>query len=270
MPFINNQKFNEIRNAAKNNNPKALEIMQVMQKNGSQDDINRLIDSYYGIETPLQQPQPQLQQQPAEENIPLSEPQEVPDITELLDGETDGLFDENDIDYEDFSTFLNNKKRDNLRAKKNLDYFSAFDPQGRNNYVEAKKEAYKSKFGDKVHDIERKYDDYDKALGLYVQGVNDSLDDDLGFDANQVDGAYNEIIGNNSIMHSFGRHWDNVDTSHIIDDLKQMCAQYGKKNILAALNTIKNDNVNYRNYQLGKINQEVDRYDKILDKTLIK
>ena len=135
MPFINNQKCNEIRNAAKSNNPKALEIMQAMQKNGSQDDINRLIDSYYGIETPLQQPQPQLQQQPAEENIPLSEPQEVPDITELLDGETEGLFDENDIDDEDFSTFLNNKKRDNLRAKKNLDYFSAFDPQGRKKLI---------------------------------------------------------------------------------------------------------------------------------------
>ena len=77
---------------------------------------------------------------------------------------------------------------------------------------------------------------------------------------------YNDIMDNNGIMHSFGRHWDDVDTAHVIDDLKILVEKYGKKNVLAALNVLKTDNGNFRDYRLGQINEEVERYNKSLDK----
>ena len=51
-------------------------------------------------------------------------------------------------------------------------------------------------------------------------------------------------------------------------DLKQLVVKYGKKNVLAALNVLKTDNNNYRDYRIGQINEEVERYNKSLDKIL--
>ena len=94
------------------------------------------------------------------------------------------------------------------------------------------------------------------------------LDDSVEIDVNTMGNAYDEIMDNNGIMHSFGRHWDEVDTGHVIDDLKHLVAKYGKKNVLAALNVLKTDNSNFRDYRLGQINEEVERYNKSLDKIL--
>ena len=316
MAFLNNKKFSEIYNASKNNDEKALMIMQAYRKGGNQEDLDRLVNDYYAIpnvepvvnediqemQVETEQPinnvenvEPQQEIEKAQEietpQIDSVEPQvEIPqvgepqmieqpmaepapqlcDISELLDNECDGLFDENEIDDIDFATFLGNKRRDNNRAKKNIDYFTSFDADGRAKWVQAKKDNYKLKFGDKLHDIDRQFNDYDKSIDLYTQNINDSLVDELDFNNDNVGNAYNDIMDNNGIMHSFGRHWDNVDTEHIVNELKDMCAKYGKKNVLGALNLIKSDNSNYKDYRLGQINNEVERYNKALDKALIK
>ena len=44
--------------------------------------------------------------------------------------------------------------------------------------------------------------------------------------------------------------------------------KYGKKNVVAALNTLKSDNDNYRNHRNGEINGEISRYKSSLAKLL--
>ncbi len=285
MPFLNNAKFKEIRTAAGNGDEKAKMVLQALRQ-GGQEDVDRLVQEYYSIPTqdmndvPIQT---EMESAPLENNIESNattvqagevEPGSegtvpaVEDLTDVLDKETEGLFDENEIEPMDFSKFLNNKRRDGLRAKKNSDYFKAFNHDSVSNYVNAKKENYKSKFADSLHDIEKQFDDYDKSIDRYTQGVNDLLDDGVEIDTNVAGDAYNEIMDNNGIMHSFGRHWDDDDTNHVIEDLKKLVAQYGKKNVIAALNVLKTDNGNFRDYKLGQINEEVERYNKSLDKLL--
>ena len=282
MPFLNNSKFKELRTAAGEGNEKAQMVLQALRQ-GKQEDVDRLVQDYYSI--PQVEATPAVEEQnivsneasvPVEENIqPVEEnanmadsvPQ-IEDLTDVLDKETDGLFDENEIEQIDFAKFLGNKRRDGMRAKKNAEYFSAFNPESRANYIEKKKNDYKSKFGDSLHDIDRQFTDYDKSIDRYTQGVTDMLDDEVEMNVDVMGNAYDEITDNNGIMHSFGRFWDDVDTGHVIDDLKALVAKYGKKNVLAALNVLKNDNSNYRDYRLGQINEEVERYNKSLDKIL--
>ena len=286
MPYLNNNKFKEIRTAAGEGNEKAKMVLQALRQ-GKQEDVDRLVGDYYSIpqqdmnEVPVQtelesnpmENTPEAIEQPIQagmeqENTDLGAEPVIEDLTEVLDKETDGLFDENEISQISFSDFLGNKRRDGLRAKKNADYFKAFNPESLSNYVTSKKDSYKAKFGDSLHDIDRQFKDYDKSIDLYSQGINDMLDDDVAIDTNVANDAYNDIMDNNGIMHSFGRHWDEDDTSHVIDDLKSLVAKYGKKNVLAALNVLKTDNGNFRDYRLGQINEEVERYNKSLDKML--
>lgn len=285
MAFLKNNQLREIRTAANDGNEKAKMVLQAFRK-GNQDDVDRLVGDYYSIPQQSMNDVPaqtELQENPMENtpetvetpiqagmeeaNIAESIP-EIEDLTDVLDKETDGLFDENEIDPIDFSKYLSNKRRDGLRAKKNSEYFSAFNPESRANYVAKKKDDYKAKFGDSLHDIDRQFQDYDKSIDRYVQGVNDLLDDEQEVDISITGNAYDDIMDNNGIMHSFGRHWDDEDTNHVIEDLKGLVAQYGKKNVLAALNILKTDNANFRDYKLGQINEEVERYNKSLDKIL--
>lgn len=286
MPYLNNVKFKEIRTAAGDGNEKAKMVLQALRQ-GKQEDVDRLVEDYYSIpqqemnEVPVQTEldvnpmknspeavEDTVQAGLEEQRADLGSEPVVEDLTEVLDKETDGLFDENEISQISFSDFLGNKRRDGLRAKKNSDYFKAFNPEAMTNYLNSKKDKYKAKFGDSIHDIDRQFADYDKSIDLYSQGVNDLLDDDVEIDVNTTGSAYDEIMDNNGIMHSFGRYWDNVDTGHVIDDLRALVEKYGKKNVLAALNVLKNDNNNYRDYRLGQINEEVERYNKSLDKII--
>lgn len=282
MPYLNNAKFKEIRTAANDGNEKAKMVLQALRQ-GKQDDVDRLVGDYYAVPqqdandvpTDLQEnidTKTEQISEPVQNAEPISDDlgsvPEVEDLTEVLDKETDGLFDENEIDSIDFSKYLSNKRRDGLRTKKNAQYFSAFNPESRANYIAKKKDAYKSKFGDSLHDIDRQFNDYDKSLDRYIQGVNDMLDDEQDVDINVSNNAYDEIMDNNGIMHSFGRYWDDIDTSHVVEDLKGLVAKYGKKNVLAALNVLKSDNANFKDYKLGQINEEVERYNKSLDKIL--
>lgn len=285
MPYLNNAKFKEIKTAAQDGNEKAKMVLQALRQ-GQQTDVDRLVQDYYSIpvqdmnDVPIET---ELQDNPmentAEANATTIQAGEVDpgsdvtvpmveDLTDVLDKETDGLFDENEIEPVDFSKFLNNKRRDNMRAKKNSDYFKAFNPESVNNYVNAKKDKYKAKFGDSLHDIEKQFTDYDKSIDRYTQGVSDLLEDNVEINTDVANNAYDDITNNSGIMHSFGRHWDEDDTNNVIEDLKQLVAQYGKKNVLAALNVLKTDNGNFRDYRLGQINEEVERYNKSLDKMI--
>lgn len=275
MPFLNNSKFKEIRQAASNGDEKALMVLQALRQ-GSQEDLDRLVGNYYNI--PNEEPVPEPIEEPVEDSNVMPTPQvdieeqnsipEIEDLTGILDTETDGLFDENEIEPMNFSNYLSNKRRDLNRARKNSDYFKAFNPEGRENYIVKKKNDYKLKFGDSIHDIDRQFKDYNTSIDKYSQGVNDMLDDDVEMSVDTMGKAYDDITENNGIMHSFGRYWDDDDTNHIIEDLSVLVKKYGKKNVISALNILKTDNENYRDYRLGQINEEVERYNKSLDKIL--
>ncbi len=276
MAFINNKKFNEIMKAGKNNDEKALLVLQAYRNGDSQDNIDRLVNDFYAVPSaeptvvePEEAPEMEIETPQVEvEEGDVVKP--ICDISDVLNKECEGLFDENEIEDITFGDYLANKKRDNNRARKNLEYFSGFDLGGRESYVSNKKEAYKNKFDNNVKDIERKFNDYNKSIDGYIQGVTDTLDDDVELDMNQADLSYNDIVDNENVMHSFGRYWDEEDNNSVIEILKALCEKYGKKNVLAALNVLKADNENFKNYKNGQINQEVERYGKALDKALIK
>lgn len=285
MPYINNKKLLEIREQARNGNEKALMILQAMRKNSHQNDIDRLVNDYYAVEEvaepeinldieeelelnegkgEIEQSEPPVELQPEV----LENTNDVVDLTSVLDGEMDGLLDENEIEDTTFSTFLGNKKRDALRSRKGSDYFKAYDMAGRENYYNGKIENYKNKFSDRLKNIERRYNDMDKSIINYSQGVNDMLDDGVDLNMEHAGNAYNELTGNESVMNSFGRHWDDNDNLEVMSYLKELIVKYGKNNVIAALNTLKSDNNNYKDYLNNQVDNEIGRYSKSIEKLL--
>lgn len=279
MPFVNNKKMLEIREAAKGGNEKALMILQAMRKMSPQEDVDRLVEDYYKVETvePMiaqdeADPVPQESlETPAEltpEVVEEAPQNEVIDLTATLDTEMEGLLDENEIEDLSFGDFLGNKKRDGLRGRKNADYFKAYDPEGRANYMQNKVDAYKGKFDGRLKDIERRYNDMNKSLVGYSQGVNDMLDDEAELDMSSVNSAYDELTGNESVMSSFGRHWDENDNMAVMMELKSLIMKYGKKNVMAVLNTLQSDNENYKKYLNNQVDTEIGRYSKSVENLL--
>lgn len=272
MSFINHNKFLEIQEAARGGNEIARQILQAISKNASQGDLDRLVGEYYKVPPVETKTEVETETQPVTEPVVETEEKpiekEVVDISDLLDNELDGLIDENKVEDLSFSDFLENKKRDSLRARKNNEYFKAFDLEGRNNYLTNMKNKYSEKFGDRLHDIDRNFQDIDISLGKYHQSINDLLDDGIDLNMDNASKAYEEIIGNNGITHSWGRYWDDTDTNHVIDDLKVLVGKYGKNNVLAALNTLKNDNTNYKDYRTNQIDTEIGRYSKSIENLL--
>lgn len=283
MAFLNNKKFAEIREAAKNGNEKAAMIMQAMLKNSPQQDVDNLVNDYYNINndiTPLAEPvqetvnvEEEIVNEPVNPMLDEVEPIEaempaVIDLSSSLDAEMEGLLDENELDTISFGDFLANKQRDALRGRKNNDYFKVFDLDGRNNYMQGKIEKYGQKFDNNRRDIEREYADLDKAIGNHMNNVNYMLDDELDLDTNRVGEAYDELIGNEKAMKSFGRHWDAQDGEEINLVLQELVMKYGKKNVMAVLNTLKNDNENYKNFKNNQIDTEVNRYSKSVENLL--
>ena len=306
MAFINNKKYAEIRTAAKDGNEKALLILQAMRKMASQPDVDRLVEDYYKIpeETPAQQPLPQATEPteynvadslPTEEVSPDSEPKDgvltdddlaVADIVseedldnggdvetvnlgeEDIEKDMDGLIDEDEIDDMSFADFLSDKKKNLKRAKKNADYFKMYDDDSRKQYSLNAVDKYKAKFGDLERDIDRRNKDTATALGLYEQSVADSLDDDIELNADNADKAYSDLTDDSGAMHAFGRYWDDDDKANVIEALKVLIGKYGKKNVLAAINTLKSDNENYKSYMHNRIDTEVGKYSKNLENLL--
>ena len=284
MAFINNKKFAEIRNAAKNGDEKALKVLQAMRKMQPQADIDRLVEDYYAIPAPAVEETPET---PAvADDLSLDDTSvvdsvissdiadsdgDVTTITYNLDDITkdmDGLIDEDKVEDMSFSDFLADKKRNMMRARKNADYFKMYDNDSRSKYAADAVAKYKAKFGDLERDIDRRNKDTMTALGMYEQSVGDELDDEVELSADNADKAYSDLIDNSGAMHSFGRYWDEEDKANVITELKALIGKYGKKNVLAAINTLKSDNENYKSYMHNKIDTEVGKYSKNLENLL--
>lgn len=278
MAYLNNNKFREIREAARNGNEKAQMVLQAMLKGGNQEDVSKLADAYYNIdERPvLDDSLTEIHQMPTPEEIPDAEPIQpdagtvpvVEDLTEILDGELEGIITNEEIKDTSFKDFLGNKRTDGLRAKKTADYFRAFDPQGRENYLNSKISGYKDSFNGKLKDINRSYKDLDGSLGMYSDSVNNMLDDGIDLDMNVASEAYDKITDNHDMMLGLGRSHDGEDFEAVVQALDFLVKQYGKKNVIAALNTLRSDNNNYRDFRNNQIDSEIQRYSKSLEKLL--
>lgn len=284
MAFINNKKFAEIRNAAKTGDEKALKVLQAMRKMQPQADIDRLVEDYYAIPAPAVEETPEtpavaddlsLDDASVADSVISSDiadsDGDVTTITYNLDDITkdmEGLVDEDEVEDMSFSDFLADKKRNMMRARKNADYFKMYDNDSRSKYAADAVAKYKAKFGDLERDIDRRNKDTMTALGMYEQSVGDELDDEVELNADNADKAYSDLIDNSGAMHSFGRYWDEEDKANVITELKALIGKYGKKNVLAAINTLKSDNENYKSYMHNKIDTEVGKYSKNLENLL--
>lgn len=292
MAFINNKKMIEIMEAARNGNEKALMILQAMKKGNSQEDVDGLVNDYYNIvndvppidlieESSSIQPEMEIEatSQPTDTED-IDDPQmevdttlqpempEVVDLTELLGSEMEGLLDENDIEELSFNTFLGNKRRDGLRARKNSDYFKAFDLDGRNNYAGNKIAEYGKKFDGNRRNIEREYSDLTNSIDNQINGVNLLLDDDIELNMDTANQAYDDLTQNEGAMSAMSRYWDETDNAQLKEVLQSLVVQYGKKNVMAVLNTLKSDIDNYKNFKNNQIDEEVNRYTKSIEKLL--
>lgn len=291
MAYIDNIKFKEILEASRNGNEKAKMIMQGMRKMSSQEDIDRLVYEYYNVPVeaeevvPVEEPSmdaTEMVEQPEEVTVTdggniaiepeiVSEPEnsgDVVDITDLLKSEMEGLVDEDEFTSVSFTDYLKNKQRDAMRATKNSDYFKAFDMNGRHAYADDMINSYRDRFSGNFRDIERGYADNDKALSLYTQKMTDSLDDGVEFDTDATKGAYGELVGNESAMSSFGRHWDDNDVETVLTALGELSNKYGKANVIAALNVLRGDNEGHRDYLNNMIDTNIGKYTKAIDKLL--
>ena len=281
MAYIPNNKYKEIYKSSKDGNEKALEIIQALRKGNPQEDLDTLLNDYYNLQTntqdipenanlgefeaentEIEQNEP-IEGTPAAEEMPIME-ESAPqmDMTAALDAETDGLFDENDIQGIGFDEFLSNKSKSALRAKKNADYFKSFDPQERQNYMNNKIASYKEKFNGNLSDVERKYNDMAISLDAYSKNVGLMLDDGIDLDMSRTADCYDNLINDKDIMKSFGRYWDENDNQIMNNKLSNLYGKYGKQNLMAALNTLKNDNESYRDFSNNQIDQEISRYSK--------
>lgn len=300
MAYINNGKFKEILSASKDGNEKALMVLQAIRKFEPQETVDQLMNEYYNlssnqllddtqqniqetVENPVESElKDEIQELATTEEVVEDDSVEMPivdgnteetlenpiDLTEILDGELDGLLDENEIEDVDFGTYLKNKSRDGLRARKNSDYFKAYDLEGRTNYLNNKIGAYKEKFNGNLRNIERKYNDVSQSLNNYTQNVKNMLDDDQSLDLTKADSAYKDLTENESVMSSFGRHWDEDDNNVVMEHLNNLIVQYGKQNVLAALNTLTSDNDGYRDYLNNQVDTEIGRYSKSIENLL--
>jgi len=270
MPYIPNNKYKEIYQSSRDGNGKALAIIQALRKGNPQEDLDQLLNAYYDIPAQVQDDVVEdgvVKDDVVEDEIIENEPIEpiedkVIDMASVLDKETEGLFDENEINGIGFDEFLANKSKNTLRGKKNADYFKSFNPQDRANYLNSKIDNYKAKFDGNLSDIERKYNDMVLSLDAYSKDVALMLDDDIDLDMNKTASCYDDLINDKNTMRSFGRFWDQNDNQIMNDKLSSLKDTYGKQNVIAALNTLRNDNDAYRDFSNNQIDQEISRYSK--------
>lgn len=264
MSYIDLKRYKEIKAKAKGGDEKATAIIQHLVKGAPQSDIDRLIDDYYN---PKSNPSNPDSPKPSQTD-PAGPAVTTEDLSSQLDGELDGIIDENDVSDVSFSDYLKKKKSDANRLKKGPDYFKAFDPNGRAQYLADKKGKYGHKFDVKRKDIERNYRDMDGSINQYSKGLSDGVDDGSKLDMDTASKAYDGLVGNEDAMHGFGRSWDSEDSAEVMEALQALCKQYGRANVIAALNTLKNDNKSYHDFRNSQIDTEVNRYGKSLDKLL--
>lgn len=191
-----------------------------------------------------------------------------PDITGDLDRELDGLIDIDEISDYSFGDYLGTKRKNANRAKKNAAYFKAFDQAGRDSYLSKKKEEYARGLDGKLRDADRHYNDIDMAMGEYDKMVTDMPDDDAEIDVSVASSAYDDLTGDEATMGAFGRGWDAQDNESIKSALSALVAKYGKRNVMAALNTLRDDNKAWHDESRGRIESSISKYGKALDDLL--
>lgn len=265
MPYINRKTWTKILKARKDGDVDASAIYdKFFDKNCRQEELDRLVGDYLSPAKmdpqaldAIKENQEIAKPEPESETEPEVSQVEIVDISPDLDKELDGLIDDDEIDDDDFDAFIKKKKKNANRLKKNADYFAAFDPEGRKNYYVKKTEEKNHQYDDKRRDIERAFNDMGVAIGKYSQSVKDLPEDELKYNSDGTDKAYDSIIG---IGKSFGRSWDEQDVLQVVSVLKDLVSKFGKKNVLAALNLISQDNQSYRNDRIGSIDKAVKKY----------
>lgn len=299
--FINYRKLKELQEASKAGNEKAKVIIdKYMEEKPDMDSIDRLLEDYYSsapIET-LEKVETRVEVEPEPDVIePESTPETIEqdaeiqgeeaigeqidpladgsmpeavvvDISADLDRELDGLIDADEIDDHSFRDYLGTKRKNAMRAKKDASYFKAFDQAGREDYLARKKDEYAHGFDGKLRDSDRAFDDINSALDGYGNMVTDLPDDELDIDVNVAGQAYDEFTGDDSVMGAFGRSWDEADNGLVKDALSKLVAKFGKKNVMAALNTIREDNRAWHDESRGRIESSISKYGKSLDSLL--
>ena len=110
--------------------------------------------------------------------------------------------------------------------------------------------------------------DLDGSLAKYSQSVNDMLDDSVELDMGIASEAYDTITNDHDMMLGLGRGHDESDFGDLVNALNMLVNQYGKKNVMAALNTLRSDNNNYRDFRNNQIDSEIKRYSSGLEKLL--
>lgn len=282
MSYLKIKDLKVVREAAKSGDARAKAILEKLSKGEKQDVIDRLVGEYYSPEAKADQaqaslpkPDPAKPETPSAPTAPVNKAdpntpivQASPDISSLLDKELDGCIDEDDIPDASFDGFLKKKHTDMSRAKKGPEYFKAFDPQGRLDYIAKKTDGYNHKFDTKRKDIGRSFRDMDGAIGGYIRSVTDLQDDPNELDMGKASEVYDGLTGDEDLMHGFGRGWDQEDSEAIRGKLTEIVKQYGKKTVLAALNTLRDDNKSYSDFRNGQIDQETKRYGKSLEDLL--
>ena len=211
--------------------------------------------------------EPEIEEESKEEEPAIEEEEAIiqpVDISADLDRELDGLLDTDEVDGISFSDFLKRKSSDALRARKNNGYFKAFDAEGRKNYLSNAIDKYKKSFDVKRRNVERGVTDMDNALGKYGDIVTDFPDDDSAFDADKASKAYSDMTTSVLGMAAFGRPWDETDMESMRIALRSLVEAYGKKNVAAMLNTMKDDVKTWGDYCNGSFDAACDKYGKSL------
>ncbi len=216
--------------------------------------------------------EPEIEEEPKEEESPIveEEPTSIQpvDISADLDRELNGLLDNDDVEGISFADFLKRKSTDALRSRKNNGYFKAFDAEGRKNYLSNAIDKYKKSFDVKRRNVERGVTDMDNALGKYGDIVTDFPEDDSVFDADKASKAYSDMTTSVLGMAAFGRPWDETDMQSMRIALQSLVEAYGKKNVAAMLNTMKDDVKTWGDYCNGSFDAACDKYGKSLTELL--
>jgi len=280
--FINYKTLQELQKASRDGNEIARNIIdKYMGDEPDMESIDRLIEEYYGHagidslpteeEKPAEEPVPEepVSEEPSEEPAPIEEngvPEPVSEITDTgLEAELDDLIDEEQFDDIPFSEWLKKKRRDALKAKKNADYFKAFSPEERERSLVSRKDKYAHGFDARKRQNERGFNDIASSLKRYGEIVADLPDDESPIDVGRATEAYDEFTGNETAMKAFGRSWDDADVEVIKETLASLVERFGKKNVVAVLNTLSEDNGSWRKYNDGRIDSAIASYGKSLD-----
>lgn len=277
--FIPYKRLSELRKAASEGNQKAREIIdRYMDRNTDMDSLSRLMDDYYGASEKEDGVPAPKKEEPMEKEETTPTPKAegakgLPSVDNTddfsdLKKEIDGLVDLPEVKPTSFRDYMSSKEKNGNRARKDANYFKAFDPERRKAFLANRKAEFSDGLKGKRRDIERSYDDLNSSLGKYGQMVEDMPNDGAELDVSASEKAYGDLVGNANAMPAFGRSWDERDLSMMKDTLAGLVSKYGKKNVVAMLNTIREDSNAWKDYNIGMLDNAVNNYGKNLDKLL--